>query len=404
MASYTTLDFLPDLTPSQLSDAELLTFSPISPPLADSDWDNAISVLGSEPHAILHSIYRFDAKNEATYDTFSRSAMDPFLLIIYDNQGNAIQTNSESSEFLEKHDVIFDWIAPYTGTYYVNASWNQTVSDTFYSLSIYEDIDTVTSTDIAVSAATLSHLTSLGVTVQQANDFILLHVNEPTIIYNTAKQNDVTTVMLSEITGFATSDINGYFASYGLNTTELDSNSLDPIDTGTSDKRDLLSPDMVVFGAVISFNENSGVLSTAALKESILSFTGPDVYNSRFNPSNFKGSEDGIFTPEELGGISHLGNIPATSESLESLFFGTAINARRNFSFDEFVDISLNNGGDYTKTRELEINAYSSPTNDPYFKNDTDIAFVVNTAGISGWVSSDGNENPPFLDGVLLFV
>ena len=209
--------------------------------------------------------------------------------------------------------------------------------------------------------------------------------------------------MLSEITGFSTDIISGYFASYGIDATELNSNSMNPDDDSSAGKRDLLSPDMVSLANVISFNENTGVLSTAALRESITSFIGLEVYNSRFEPNNFKGSEDGVFTPEELGGITHLGNIPATRENLESLFYGTAINAYRNFSFEEFADLSLNNNGDPNETRELEIAAYSSSTNNPLISNDTDLAFQVQNVGISGWVSVDGNDVPPFFDGILIF-
>ena len=270
-------------------------------------------------------------------------------------------------------------------------------------LSIYEDIGTVTSNNLTVSDATLSHLALLGITVEQANEFLLSHATEPWTIFNTAKQHGVTTLMLSEITGFSTDIISGYFASYGIDATELNSNSMNPDDDSSAGKRDLLSPDMVSLANVISFNENTGVLSTAALRESITSFIGLEVYNSRFEPNNFKGSEDGVFTPEELGGITHLGNIPATRENLESLFYGTAINAYRNFSFEEFADLSLNNNGDPNETRELEIAAYSSSTNNPLISNDTDLAFQVQNVGISGWVSVDGNDVPPFFDGILIF-
>lgn len=66
------------------------------------------------------------------------------------------------------------------------------------------------------------HLTSLGVTVQQARDFIFQHANEPEIIFNAALENNITTLMLSDIVGFSVSDISKYFSTFGLNTLELD--------------------------------------------------------------------------------------------------------------------------------------------------------------------------------------
>lgn len=66
------------------------------------------------------------------------------------------------------------------------------------------------------------HLASLGVTVQQARDFIFSHADEPQVIFNVAFEHNVTTSMLSEITGFSTNDISAYFAFFGLDTLQLD--------------------------------------------------------------------------------------------------------------------------------------------------------------------------------------
>ncbi|MCB1935969.1 MAG: hypothetical protein KDF59_08510 [Nitrosomonas sp.] len=395
------------LTEVQLSSARSLTFLPVST-AAGEKWDNSAEFSDFGYLKSINSIFRFDAIEGATYTISSFSSVDPLWLGIYDDQGEKIIINNESDDPVAgdvKFDVIYDWVAPYTGMYYVDAAWTNWFKqeNTSIFLSIYEDIGTVTSNNLTVSDATLSHLALLGITVEQANEFLLSHATEPWTIFNTAKQHGVTTLMLSEITGFSTDIISGYFASYGIDATELNSNSMNPDDDSSAGKRDLLSPDMVSLANVISFNENTGVLSTAALRESITSFIGLEVYNSRFEPNNFKGSEDGVFTPEELGGITHLGNIPATRENLESLFYGTAINAYRNFSFEEFADLSLNNNGDPNETRELEIAAYSSSTNNPLISNDTDLAFQVQNVGISGWVSVDGNDVPPFFDGILIF-
>jgi len=76
-------------------------------------------------------------------------------------------------------------------------------------------------TEPSVSSAEF-HLALLGVTIQQARDFIFSHVDEPEIIFNVASENNVTTSMLSEIVGFPTSDISAYFTSFGLDAAELD--------------------------------------------------------------------------------------------------------------------------------------------------------------------------------------
>ena len=146
--TYTTLDYLPDLTTTQMNTALSLSFSPYS--VISVGWDNAATVSGSESYAILHDVYRFNAVAGATYDVFSTSYFDPYLLRIHDGAGNTIIANDEGDDPADSYlgdgyyskDVIFNWVAPYTGTYFVQANWNQGSYYKYYSLSVYEDINT----------------------------------------------------------------------------------------------------------------------------------------------------------------------------------------------------------------------------------------------------------------------
>jgi Ca2+-binding RTX toxin-like protein/V8-like Glu-specific endopeptidase len=157
--TYATIDYLPDLTFSQMEGAGTLNFTPY----AVSDWDYHAEVYGSEQYALLHAIYKFDAIAGATYDFFSTSYFDPYILLVYDKFGNTISANGESDDPADSYlsdggyyseDVIWDWVAPYTGTYYVDASWNQGSYYDFYSLSIYEDIDTATNIGQIINGTT----------------------------------------------------------------------------------------------------------------------------------------------------------------------------------------------------------------------------------------------------------
>lgn len=159
---YATLDYLPDLTFSQMATARTLTFKPHSVP--SIGWDRVADVYGDNSFAILHSLYKFTAMQGATYDLFSTSHLDPYLLRIYDQYGNAIVANSESDDGAPVYlpsaggsysqDVIFDWVAPYSGTYYVDASWNQGSFFKYYSLNLYEDKDTVSNPPVNVVVGT----------------------------------------------------------------------------------------------------------------------------------------------------------------------------------------------------------------------------------------------------------
>lgn len=110
---------------------------------------------------MLHSLYSFKAYEGRTYDIFSVSYLDPYLLRLYDQYGNVIEVNSESNDpedfklggIPHGVDFIEDWIAPYTGTFFVEASWNQGTANKFYRLSVNEDVNTVTSEPLSAKAA-----------------------------------------------------------------------------------------------------------------------------------------------------------------------------------------------------------------------------------------------------------
>ncbi|MBX3640469.1 MAG: hypothetical protein KF888_08140 [Nitrosomonas sp.] len=155
---YHTIDFLDDLTSTQMTQATKLTYKVAHP--NNVGWDFEARVNGSEPGALSHSIYSFTATEGATYDIFSESFFDPYLLRLFDKNGNVIEANSEYNDPADfilggvsyGVDLLEDWVAPYTGTYYVQASWNQGVVNTFYDLSIYEDRDTISSEPMSAKA------------------------------------------------------------------------------------------------------------------------------------------------------------------------------------------------------------------------------------------------------------
>lgn len=216
-----------------------------------------------------------------------------------------------------------------------------------------------------------SHLALFDVTLKEANDFIQSHVVEPQVIFNAASLLGIPTSMLSEITGYSTDVINEYFAAAGLDTSVLDIGSL-------AGKRKIISSEAaVLLENYFTLNNNIGVLSTSALREKISADTNADDYFTFFDPENFKGSDDGIFTSEELG-IDHLSDLPATTETLESLFYGTFINFFRAMDFDEalrfnnFLEANPDAFDDDFYSPEaiaLLFDIFSDPAADPFFSN-----------------------------------
>lgn len=146
---YPTLDQVPDLTASQMLNARALSFSPLGN--ETSRWDARAEVYGSSVSGLLPPLHRFDGVAGATYKIQSTSLFDPVSLRVYDRDGNAIVVNEESddppaslrSDGTYNTDVIHDWVAPYTGAYYVDASWNQGAFYRDHALILDVDYDSI---------------------------------------------------------------------------------------------------------------------------------------------------------------------------------------------------------------------------------------------------------------------
>jgi serralysin len=141
---------LPSLTAEERAEARPLTLAKAGADYAP--WDNSAFISGVDHYALLHSRYSFTAIAGASYTISSLSYFDPFVLMIYGSDGAGLIGNDELDDGPdvllndgEKYgiDTIFDWIAPYSGTFYTSASWDQGQYYTYYSLAVYEDIDTV---------------------------------------------------------------------------------------------------------------------------------------------------------------------------------------------------------------------------------------------------------------------
>ena len=149
MGYYQTLDYLSPYMPTatQMGRAQALSFSAYTPsiPLM-AIYDHEAEYYESGDYASLRDLFRVNFIEGATYYIYSSSYFDPFLLSVHDNQGRFIAVDNGTTY---GSDSIYNFIAPYTGTYYVNASWDQGFADShkFVYLSILEDIGTATPAD-----------------------------------------------------------------------------------------------------------------------------------------------------------------------------------------------------------------------------------------------------------------
>lgn len=149
MRPYTTLDYLAAYKPttSEMLGARVLVLVPSASTSAmlSLGYENEAIHYESGDNAILRDLFQINLTEGATYYIYSSSFFDPFLLSLHDNQGSFIAVDSGTAY---GNDTI-RYVAPYTGTYYINASWDQGLASEhkFVYLSVYEDIDTIPPVD-----------------------------------------------------------------------------------------------------------------------------------------------------------------------------------------------------------------------------------------------------------------
>jgi hypothetical protein len=217
------------------------------------------------------------------------------------------------------------------------------------------------------------HLAKLGVTVQQAQDFIFENVDNPELLFTAARQNGVTNGMLSEITNFSTNAIGNYFVSAGIDSKELDKSSI------------LFNSDLGSLENLVDFNDNAGILSNNSLKEQVISSVNASIptdifINFFFSEVRPYQSRDGLYDSEELG-VGHLDNVPATNDNIESLFFGTLINMLLTIDETELSDIRMLQENVSLEDYQAHLaDALSDSTETPVWTDEELAGFVTNWA------------------------
>jgi len=124
MTSYATVDDIPDLTSSQMASAIRLEL-----PYYGSNTSSYYTALWF-PVRQKEMLLKFEGKKGGTYGINTNSVGDPdsFDLIAYDDHGNAIAKDviqggpGETSVIAQ--NIIFDFVTPYSGDYYIRASWD----------------------------------------------------------------------------------------------------------------------------------------------------------------------------------------------------------------------------------------------------------------------------------------
>lgn len=188
---------------------------------------------------------------------------------------------------------------------------------------------------------------------------------------------------------------------------------------------ELLPEDLAALASLVSLDTEIGALSVSTLRSEVINGgtftiggyqfhvdgTGAIAYNNAFDISGYADAADGTLTPEELG-FSQLGTLTnVTSETLESLFYGTLIKAFKAIDVSELTQIqnfvvqnqsSLIAGNEAVLSQYLDliVSVFEDPASQPVFDNAT-IAYTAVVAGAT-FVELVGQGNDMALfDGLL---
>lgn len=213
-----------------------------------------------------------------------------------------------------------------------------------------------------------AHLAKFGVTVQQAKDFINSNIQSPGNIFQAARDYGVTTEMLSKLSGYSVDIVREYLEITGKNSRNLDYTHI------------MINSDLGSLEFLIAINERNIFLSNTSLKESVLSKLGNSFdYEEFIKPTKPYQASDGIYDAEELGTCGSSTSIPATTESLESLFYGSLINMFSRLDDTELNQIIEFPDKESDQYRSLLIADLNSPSTTS--RSDADLAnLVVNEA------------------------
>lgn len=213
---------------------------------------------------------------------------------------------------------------------------------------------------------TSEYLANLGVTMQQAKDYIMANLGSPATIFNTCAQFGVTNQMLADIYGGVTADqVESFFDSQGLDGSLL--NGTDP-DTDPDTDTTATIPEQFqdLINLVTTDDYTTAPLSIQYLREHVLNEgVTTDEYWNLFDPDSYPGSSDGTLSAADLGfdtSNSDWANLPATKETVESLYYGTAIKALKALDMSEILEIQ-----DFMTSHIAQLEAQDATTMDQFY-------------------------------------
>ena len=254
-------------------------------------------------------------------------------------------------------------------------------------------------------ATASSVLAQHGISTAEAAQWIQAHLNDPALIQQATLSLGLDTTMLSEVAallqpGITPAQIQQFFQSAPPQPEPQPEPEPEPWEGEVVFPAELL--------AIVSLNHNTGVLSNANLRSIALQQgVSAERYDQLFSPQDIDWNGDGTFSTSELG-LSQLGNLPATSDTVASLLYGTMINVYHALDMQELIsignfvsthgtDIAYNPNSPYVAQLEsMMLNALSTPAAPPIM-SDAEIANVIGLS-VAGMAQAYGDDFALFDD------
>lgn len=249
-------------------------------------------------------------------------------------------------------------------------------------------------------------LEKFGLSVDVAREWIVAHLNAPKAIYDVALAGGLSNDMIAEILsplapGLDGKTVEGFFTLHGFAGSALNNS------TPVNSKAPVLSDDMTSLTGLVGMNTHEGTLSTASLRQAVhAELDDAGLYSQLFNPDNYIGAEDGLFTADEIG-VPGLAAIAATSANLESLFYGTLINVLESIDGNEVNQLynfiathqAALEAGSVTAAEQLSglmIDAFKDPANPPAFPDDMIAAAIAQGTAVAVQVIGSSGDSSLF--------
>jgi hypothetical protein len=271
---------------------------------------------------------------------------------------------------------------------------------------IYGSVDGLEQFLLGTATTASQHLASYNVSMDEARTFIVNNIDNVGKIYNTAKQYGVTNEMLAEIYGHVEADtVQSFFLNHGFDSSLLDGK----IETATSQ---FLSDKMSGLAPLVSLDSYTGDLSVESLRAKVIAATNNTDYYALFDAKLYKGSADGIFTPNETG-FTQLGNLMADSKTIESLFYGTFIKTLKAIDLTELIEIqnfvktnqtaiTADNADVLNQYQNLIISIYNDQATPPIFNDTAIVNTIVQSAVDMIHIVGSGGAIPSLFEGMTI--